>query len=86
MLLHILLNIKKEDNNKEFYLRLLGFNSSGKSYLNSIKKSLNMELLTGYKQNKSTILDIEFRATYIYSLIVNDPSLIEKEYKNKPHL
>ena len=84
MLLHILLNIKKEDNNKEFYLRLLGFNSRGKSYLNSIKKSLNMELLTGYKQNKSTILDIEFRATYIYSLIVNDPSLIEKEYKNKP--
>lgn len=84
MLLHILLGIKKEDNTKEIYLRVLGFNQKGRNYLNKIKKHLELPLYIGYKKNISKTLDIEFRSTYIYSLIVNDPTLIEKEYKNKP--
>lgn len=84
ILLHILLNIKKENNNKDIYLRVLGFNQHGRNYLNKIKKNLDMELITSYKPNKSKILDLEFQCTYIYSLIVKDSSLIEKEYKNKP--
>lgn len=84
MLLHILLGIKKEDNTKEIYLRVLGFNQKGRNYLNKIKKHLELPLYIGYKKNISKTFDIEFRSTYIYSLIVNDPTLIEKEYKNKP--
>lgn len=84
MLLHILLNIKKEDNTKEIYLRVLGFNQSGRIYLNTIKKNLNLPLITNYKPHISPILDLEFQCTYIYSLIVNDKTLIEKEYKSKP--
>lgn len=84
MLLHILLGITKEDNNKEIYLRILGFNSQGRRYLNKIKKDINLPIYTSYKENISNIFDIEFKSTYIYSLILNNPSLIEKEYKNKP--
>ncbi len=84
MLSHILLNIKKIDNIKETYIRILGFNKVGRTYLNSIKKSIKIPVYTNYKSNKSKVFDIEYNATYIYSLITNDKSLIEKEYKNKP--
>lgn len=84
MLIHILLNIKKENNIKDIYLRVLGFNQHGRNYLNQIKKDLDMELITSYKPNKSRVLDLEYECTKIYSLIINDSSLIEKEYKNKP--
>ena len=84
MLIHILLHIKKENNIKDIYLRVLGFNQHGRNYLNQIKKDLDMELITSYKPNKSRVLDLEYECTKIYSLIINDSSLIEKEYKNKP--
>ena len=84
MLIQILLDIKKEDNTKETYLRILGFNQKGRKYLNTIKKDINIPVFTSYKPNKSRILDIEFKSTYIYSLITNDLSLIKREYQNKP--
>lgn len=84
MLIHILLGIKKEDNNQEIYLRILGFTQNGRSYLNKIKKNIQLPIYTNYKDNLSKVFDIEFKSTYIYSLIVNDPSLIKKEYQNKP--
>ncbi|MBQ2873183.1 MAG: nucleotidyltransferase [Bacilli bacterium] len=84
MLIHILLGITKEDNNKEIYLRILGFNQSGRIYLNKIKKDISIPLFVGYKKNISHTLDLEYKSTYIYSLIVNDPTLIVQEYKNKP--
>jgi len=84
MLLHILLGITKEDNNQDIYLRILGFNSNGRKYLNKIKKDIKMPIYTSYKENISNTFDIEFKSTYIYSLITNDNSLIEQEYKNKP--
>ena len=82
ILLCILLNIKKEDNNKEIYTRILGFNTNGRSYLNKIKK--NIEIYTNYKPNLNKVFDIEYKSTFIYSLITNDLSLSTKEYKNKP--
>lgn len=84
MLIHILLDIKKEDNNQEIYLRVLGFNQNGRNYLNKIKKNTSHPIYIGYKKNISKIFDIEYKSTYIYSLIVNDTKLIEQEYKNKP--
>lgn len=84
MLLHILLGITKEDNNKDIYLRILGFNSQGRIHLNNIKKDISLPIYTNYKDNLSNIFDIEFKSTYIYSLITNDNTLIEQEYKNKP--
>ena len=84
MLIHILLGYKKIDNTKETYLRILGFNQKGRNYLNLIKKEINIPIFTSYKPNKSSILDLELKSTYIYSLIINDYSQVEKEYKNKP--
>ena len=84
MLIHLLLNIKKEDNTKETYIRVLGFNSKGRTYLNSIKKDVSEKIYTNYKPNRLKVFDIEFNSTFIYALITNDLSLIEQEYKNKP--
>ena len=84
MLLHILLDIKKEDNQKDIYLRILGFNNQGQSYLNKIKKSIDIPLFTTYKNNKIKALDIELKSTEIYALITNNKELIKKEYQNKP--
>lgn len=82
MLLHILLNIKNEDNTKDIYLRVLGFNFEGRMYLSRIKKKLNYPVITSYKPNISPVLDIEYRTTYIYSLITKDRTLLKKETGN----
>lgn len=84
MLLHILLDIKKTDNTKEIYLRVLGFNQKGRNYLNKIKKEVTLPIHMGYRKNISNAFDIEFKSSYIYSLIINNPKLIEREYQNKP--
>lgn len=82
MLMHILLNIKKIDNDREIYLRVLGFNDIGRYYLKQIKKDI--DVINTCKQGINKALDIEINATYIYSLVTGDNSLIEREYKNKP--
>ncbi len=84
MLIHILLGIKKSDNDMSNYIKILGFNDIGRKYLNRIKKDIRLPLFYGYKPNKLNILDIEFRCLYIYSLIVNDNNLIKRELENKP--
>ena len=84
MLLHILLQIKKEDNKFEPYIKILGFNKQGQLYLNKIKKKITLPLYTKYKPNQNKAYDIEYQSTCIYSLIVNDSNLIIKEYQNNP--
>lgn len=85
MLLHILISFTKEEaqNINIDYIRLLGFSSNGKHYLNKIKKELDVPLITGYKKNISKVLDIELRTTKIYTLIIGNEILLE-EYRNKP--
>ena len=81
MLIHILINLKKEESSLKIdYIRVLGFNNKGKSYLNKIKKNISIPLITKYKNIKSPLLDIEKRANLIYSLIVNDNTIITKEF------
>ncbi|MFI3329465.1 MAG: nucleotidyltransferase family protein [bacterium] len=61
-LLQILFNITKDEANsslKEFYPRVIGFNTKGQSYLNSIKKE--KEFFTNLKSNINTTYDIEIR-------------------------
>ncbi len=85
MLIHILTNFTKEEakNLNIDYIRILGFNEKGKKHLNTIKKELDIPLITNYKPNISKILDMELRITKIYSLPLKN-NLEEKEYKNKP--
>lgn len=84
MFLHILLQIKKQDNQFEPYIKILGFNKKGQTYLNQIKKKITLPIYTKYKPNQNKALDIEYQSTCIYSLIVNDHLLITREYQNNP--
>lgn len=85
MLIHILASLTKEEakNPKIDYIKILGFNPKGQSYLNKIKKDINIPIIYSYKKNISKLLDIEFRAASIYYLIINK-NLIQEEYKTKP--
>lgn len=85
MLIHILTNFTKEEasNLNIDYIRILGFNTKGKKHLNKIKKELDLPIITNYKPNISKLLDIELRATSIYSLPLNN-NLIKLEYSKKP--
>ena len=85
MLVHILTSLTKEEteNIKIDYIRVLGFNDKGKKHLNKIKKEIPIPIITHYKPNLSKLLDIELRATTIYSLETKD-DLTNLEYKQKP--
>lgn len=88
MFTHILTNFTKEDaKNLEIeYLRVLGFNTRGKNYLNKIKKEIGIPIINKYIPNMYKCLDIEFRVSLIYSLILKDKGddFLKREYRNKP--
>lgn len=85
MLVHILTSFTKEEaNNLNIdYIRILGFNLNGQKYLNTIKKDLELPIITNYKPNISPLLDLEQRVTSIYYLPINS-TLSKEEYKRKP--
>ena len=84
MLLHILIGFTKEDA-KKFndieYIRILGFDDIGRSYLNSIKKDVDIPILSKYKRDYKQ-LQLELKSTCIYSIINNEDYKIKKEYQN----
>ena len=88
MFTHILTNFTKEDaKDLEIeYLRVLGFNTRGKNYLNKIKKDIDIPIINKYIPNMYKSLDIEFRVSLIYSLILKDKGddFLKREYRNKP--
>lgn len=80
MFIHILLSFLKTDNVDIEYIKILGFNSNGKKYLNSIKE--NLEIPTSI--NKDSIqYKYEIKASIIYDLI-NNTNTYEFEQRNKP--
>lgn len=80
MFIHILLSFLKTDNVDIEYIKILGFNSNGKKYLNSIKE--NLEISTNI--NKDSIqYKYELKASIIYDLI-NNTNTYEFEQRNKP--
>lgn len=86
MLNHIFTGLTKEDaqkyNNID-YIRILGFSKKGKNYLNKIKKDINIPLISKFN-NDYEMLKYEFKITKLYSLLMEDENIIEKEYKNSP--
>ena len=75
MLLHILCNFTKEKANlfKDIsYIRILGFNDTGRSYLNSIKKELSVPLISKIEREKDPMLEYEINLTSLYDLKQND--------------
>ena len=82
-ILHILCNFTKEKA-KKFrnidYIRILGFNDKGRKYLNSVKKDLDVELISKINRDKPDMLEYELETTKVYALGNDDFSLVEKEY------
>ena len=86
MLLHILVNFTKEQA-KSFkdisYIRLLGFSNTGRTYLNEVKKDVDVEIISKINRNKDKMLELEIETTKIYELPYNNyKNNIEKEFKN----
>lgn len=87
---HIICNFTKEEA-EQFteieYIRVLGFSYIGQSYLNKIKKEIEIPIITTFSNIKSDMLDVEFRTTCVYASVLNEKDkikLIESEYKNSP--
>ena len=71
MLLHILCNFTKEKANlfKDIsYIRILGFNDIGKSYLNKVKKDIDVPIISKITREKDPMLEFELETTNIYNI------------------
>ena len=80
-LLHILCNYTKEEakENKQIkYIRLLGFNNKGRTYLNKYKKEIELPIISKIVKEKDKMLELELNTTKIYALPYN-----EQEYKKE---
>ncbi len=81
MFIHILTGFTKDEakNIKTKYIRVLGFNNNGQKYLNSIKKSCGLPIITKFIKNND-LLNIEARVSSVYNLIKKDDNLCEHEH------
>ena len=83
MLLHILCNFKKSDDDifKEIsYIRILGFNDKGRVYLNSVKKDIDIPIISKITKNKDKMLEFEINTSKIYDITTNE-KLYKKEFQ-----
>lgn len=72
MLLHILCNFTQAEAKrmqKISYIRLLGFNDMGQKYLNTIKKEIDVPIISKIKREKDEMLELELKCQKIYDII-----------------
>ena len=81
MLNHILCNFTKEKA-KKFkeikYIRILGLNKIGKNYLNTIKKGIEIPIISKLLREKDEMLEFELETTKIYDITSNN-NLFKRE-------
>ncbi len=82
MLLHIIAGLTKQDNKniKLDYIKILGFNNQGQSYLNKIKKDISIPTTPN---KDSYIYKYELKAAYLYEQAIKQ-SLNNYDSKNIP--
>lgn len=86
MFIHILVGLKKKDKNVVLhneYIRILGLSDMGQKHINSIKKDLNLPIVSKFTNVSSIISNYEIKAANVYSLITNT-DVLKFEYQNKP--
>ena len=71
MFVHILCSLTKEEakNNNIEYIRILGFNNNGKNYLNKIKKTIDIPIISKLSNQHFNHIEIENRVTNIFNII-----------------
>ena len=68
----ILFNYKKENNNTDLkYIRVLGFNNKGKTYLNKMKKNITIPIITNITKDSYNLLKDDLNKDLIYYEITN---------------
>ncbi len=88
-LLYLLLNLTKTNvlsldiNKGPQYIRVLGFNEKGRSYLNKIKHDIQLPLITKIHRDKLPMLEVDIRSSNIYELGLKKNSRVD-EYKRTP--
>lgn len=85
ILLHIALNISKKDVNElkpSNYVRVLGFNEKGQELLKQLKEDENKKIITQFKIIPSDYKEIEWKASLLYSSLLENPDeYLKKELK-----
>lgn len=82
LLLHIILNTNKDYEGKHLnYLRLLGANDNGLSYLNQLPKEIKNIIITSFKKNDNDLVLKELQATKLYGIITKQNDLYLEEFK-----
>lgn len=89
-IVHILVNTKK-DFAKKFlnmdisYIRLLGVSKIGQEYINSIRKDIDVPLLSKFRGNSFPLLQLEKQVNYVYNS-TKDNIYINKEYEKEHYI
>ncbi|NTU26412.1 nucleotidyltransferase [Bacillus tequilensis] len=90
---HILTRTKKQDMHKLLddeevpYIRLLGMTKKGQAYLSQTKKTLSVPLVSKLSSFSHPALDLDIKASRIYSLPIEEPLRTEfdlQEYGHAP--
>ena len=83
MLIHILCNFTKEKREKFNdikYIRILGLNKKGRAYLNTIKKEIDIPIISKITKEKDEMLEFEIETTKIYDIVHNE-NLVKREFE-----
>ncbi len=80
-ILNIILEIDLEFNQKNYYLRLLGFNNKGNRLIKTLDEETKNEILLSPKKELSDLCKIEINATKLYGIITENYDLYLEEYK-----
>ena len=75
-----LLNIDKDYDPNEEYLRILGFNQIGLNYINTLPKTLKNRLKTTLKKENGQTGLLELQASKLYDLLTNQ-NTFDDEFK-----
>ena len=67
------------------YIRILGMNEKGRTYLNQVKNDIDIPIITNVKEGIHPYLDIELRVSKIYSL-ASDKDTFKMEFNPKLNL
>lgn len=85
-ILHTILKTNKQTMHQYNYLRILGINSNGLTYLHTLQKEVKNYIFSNPNEAKQVdaslqyMLDLELKASKLYSIITEQPNLYLKEF------
>ncbi|QIL46727.1 nucleotidyltransferase [Vagococcus coleopterorum] len=82
---YVLLGIKHSDIEAvrtNPYIRVLGFNTVGKDFLNQQKNDLELPLIVNVNQKNHGLVNLDIKAGQVYDLLTNSQQ--EQDYRRKP--